>query len=148
MSTATAPAPFTEIWYPPEIQPRHDWMNSGNEYNADDSAKTRILHAIADIDRNDTGPGEWSRWLRIPDTAKGEPPLRLGAMPGMAIQEIARQFKMPRVTHCGISPHLSPLGFYGVRAHYRKSDRTFHRVELFVVDEGHQLVTVVARVWP
>lgn len=117
---------------------RIDWTKIGADYQGTPDGKQRILEAIADIDSQDTGPGEWSRWHEIP-----QPPasLNLAMMPGLGIKEVIKQLRLPNVSHVGISACLSPIGFYGVRAHY-KSGQT---VDVFVVDSGDSITLVCAR---
>ena len=45
-------------------------------------------------------------------------PCTLGMMPGMAIQEAVKAFRIPKVSHVAVSHELAPLGLYGVRGHY------------------------------
>ena len=118
-----------------------DWFNIGKEYTGTDELKQILLAAAAGIDSNSTGPGEWDRWLAIPQDGT---PLTMAMMPGLNISSTIREFKIPRVTHVGISARIAPHGLYGIRGHYQNGRQ---RVELFVLDSGDSITPLFARVY-
>ena len=86
-----------------------------------------------------TGPGEWDRWHEL----KPGQPLTLAMMPGLGIKETIKNLRLPNVSHVSISAHVSPCGLYGIRAHYKSGET----VEVFVLDEGHQITPLFCRVF-
>lgn len=68
-----------------------------------------------------------------------KPGLTLPMMPGELINEIIKQFKMPKVSHVCYAPDLAPYGLVGIRSHYKNAD-----VDFFAVDEGHESVSLCA----
>lgn len=118
-----------------------DWTKVGADYNGSDQLKSKLLAAVAAMDAQSTGPGEWDRWLEIPKDGSA---LAVGFMPGEGIKETIKELNLPRVTHIAISARLSPMGFYGIRAHYKSGTQT---VEVFVIDSGESITPVLARVW-
>jgi hypothetical protein len=50
---------------------------------------------------------------------------------GLAVKQIIKEQRIPKVSHVAESHHMAPCGLLGIRAHYKNSD-----VEIFAVDEG------------
>ncbi len=106
------------------IGKRIDWMTVGKEYNETDEQKTRLKNIFATEEWQEIGSG-----------------ITVGAMPGLTIKEIIREFKIPKVSHIAISRTMSPLGLYGIRGHYKNGT-----VNLWVVDSGDVSTPVACEV--
>lgn len=64
-------------------------------------------------------------------------------MPALGIMAAIRELRLPKVSHYAISHELAPYGLYGIRAHYKNG-----RADVYVVDEGSQLVVLASDFYP
>lgn len=70
-------------------------------------------------------------------------PCDLAAMPGMAINAMIQQLRLPKVSHVGSSNGLAPYGFVGARAHYK--DGT---AEVYAIDSGTEITPLLSDFHP
>ena len=70
-------------------------------------------------------------------------PCELAMMPGLAIKETIKEFKMPKVSHVAVTHDMAPYGFYGIRAHYKNG-----KAQLYVLDRGSDCVPIASDFWP
>ena len=104
---------------------RIDWMQVGKEHW--EGQKERIQDII---DRMD-----WDYDFRGKSVAMTA---------GLAINEIIKEMKMPRVTAVSYNSHeMAPFGIYGIEANYKNA-----RIRLIVVDEGSCCNPICTLVWP
>lgn len=68
-------------------------------------------------------------------------PCTVGMMPGMAIKEAVKEFRIPKVSHIAISHEMAPLGFYGIRGHYANGTG-----QVYLVDDGISLTPVCSEI--
>ena len=73
------------------------------------------------------------------EPAAGEKPMG----PGLAILEVVKELRIPRVARIAISHELAPHGLYGIEGHYKDG-----RARVYVVDLGTKLVPVASDHWP
>ena len=99
---------------------RIDWMEVGFDHW--EGNQERIAAIINRVD-----------WLEI------TPGMTMAAMPGMAINELRKQFKLPKASHICDSSELAPFGLVGIRAHFKNAD-----VDFFAVDEGTHISSLCA----
>jgi hypothetical protein len=105
-----------------------DWFKIGREfYDGKPMEKARIKTTAKEID-----------WLQVPP--RNAPPLNLPMMAGMGINEVIKNFKIPKVSAVAVTNELAPFVFYGVRGCYQGEV-----VELFFIDSGTHLTPVCAR---
>lgn len=130
-ATLTAP-PATAAPTPEPAALRFDWTRVGADFNTTPEQRDVLLGVFTALDAGESGG-----WLALPGT--------LPAMPGLAIEEVIAQLRMPRVTHVGVSNVLAPYGLLAIRAHYSGGRQ---RVELLAVDRGTSVSPLVTRVHP
>ena len=112
---------------------RYDWPSAGTKHNGTEPQKARLRDVFAALD---AGAGE-AGWL--------QPPVTLGMMTAMALDAAIEGFRLPNVTHVGLSTELSPFSLIAIRAHFSSGGQ---RVEFLLVDCGDTLTPVAIRVHP
>lgn len=73
------------------------------------------------------------KWLTVPEDGH----LTLAAMPGMAINAVITEFRIPKVTKVAVSHALAPYGLYGIEGNYSNG-----RARIFVIDTGSGVTPV------
>ena len=88
------------------------WTNVGAEHTEGEAARKVIEKAIEGLE-----------WQAVP--------CDMAAIPGLAINGLIAELRLPKVSHVADSHELAPYGFVAVRCHYK--DGT---CELFAIDTG------------
>ena len=113
---------------------RRDWMQVGRPYWEQREAK---LQAVID----------GLEWLDIPKDGPGP---NLPMAPGLGIQEVIKQLRLPKVDAIAWNGYMETgdLGdkcygaVYGIQAHYRNCD-----IRVYVYDHGDGIAPLCADVW-
>jgi len=102
---------------------RIDWTQVGEAHSQDKPRITDIIHRM-----------NWDYNYKSKQIAM---------MPALAIKEAIKELKIPKVSAISYNCHeLAPYGFYGIEGNYKNA-----RVQIFIVDEGTQIVPVCMFVW-
>jgi hypothetical protein len=102
------------------------------------------------LQRINTDPSEDGRPMTVDLVARvieqmpwQEPPERLPMSPGLAIQALIGQLRLPRVDLISYRNwDLAPYGLYGIQANY-----TDGRARFYVLDRGHDLTLLAIDFW-
>lgn len=90
------------------------WMRTGKRFTNSTNKRTRIISAIRGM-----------VWHEVKDG------LSLPMSPGLGIEALIKELRLPRVSDVAYSHDLAPYSLLGVRTHYKKIS-----IELFAVDTG------------
>lgn len=91
------------------------WTNVGAEHTEGEPARKKIANVIKGIE-----------WRTVP--------CDMAAMPGLAIKELIKLLRLPKVSHVADSHELAPYGFVAIRCHYKNG-----MAELFAIDTGTEI---------
>ena len=64
-------------------------------------------------------------------------------MPGMVINKMIQELRIPKVSAIAISNDLAPYGFYGIEGHFKNG-----RVRIYFIDSGTVMTPVASDHWP
>lgn len=96
-----------------------DWFNVGDQYYGG------VQHEYEAMCRRVT-------WERLP--------VDLPMIPGEAIKDLIKEFKIPKVSHVAHSHELAPYGLIAVRGHYQNAGE----VDVFAVWDGCSITPICA----
>lgn len=99
-----------------------NWMNVGKDHW--EGNQERIIEILSKME-----------WQEL------EEGMSLPMSPGLGIEFLIKEFKIPRVSHIAISNEMTPFGLYGIYGHYRNAD-----VKLYFVDEGSHISSLCQEV--
>jgi len=100
------------------------WPFNGRAWNGTTEGRKKILLAVAEV--------EWQ-----------PTPARMAVMPGMGIQKMIEEFRIPRPLEVGTAFSLAPVGLLAVCAKYRNGV-----ARIFAVDTGVEIVPVLTEFTP
>jgi hypothetical protein len=103
-------------------KPERYWTTVGRRYSKGKSGKAKVTRLAKGL-----------RWQKVP--------VELGFLPGENIKQVIRDLKIPKVTHVAVNG-MGPLGFYGIRGHYKDG-----MAQVYIVDEGSVVVPVLSEFW-
>lgn len=116
----------------------------------DTTSRTWTDAGRALLQRINTDPSEDGRPMTVDLVAQvieqmpwQEPPERLPMSPGLAIQTLIGELRLPRVDLISYRNwDLAPYGLYGIQANY-----TDGRARYYVLDRGHDLTVLAIDFW-
>lgn len=114
---------------------QRDWTDAGREYWA--------LSVHEDEDGELLAKAVIERAIDELEWVDATVDLTLPALSGMAITEVVRELRIPKVTQISYGCNeLAPYGFYGIEGNYKNG-----RVRVYVVDSGTECTPVCMDHW-
>lgn len=105
------------------------WTSVGQEYVEHNGGKEAMRKAFETI-----------QWFDIP---KDGTKLSLPMMPGEAIKEFIKEFRVPKVSRVGYGHELAPYGMEAIEGNY-----TNGRAIIYILDGGDVLTPLMSEFYP
>lgn len=108
--------------------PQRTWLETGRQF--------REPKGVTD----DEVTAEIARLVWHPTTPR---PVDVPAVPGLCIQTMIRELRLPKVSQIAWNGTLRTYGLYGIEANYK-----IGRARIYVLDRGSDACAVVSDYWP